>query len=130
MSEADIILVSTHQRPPDLRRCPSFGPRASPGWRRDWVTQTRRAMQHEALRVRLAGLRAAVVCSYDSPAELLLRTARRVHAQTIVITDDRRGFWRDLILGSVARHVLRASEIGVVVVPHETREEVELRAAS
>jgi nucleotide-binding universal stress UspA family protein len=40
-----------------------------------------------------------------------------------VVTDDRRGFWTDLLFGSATRRLLRASEIPVVVVPRRDQQE-------
>jgi nucleotide-binding universal stress UspA family protein len=78
-------------------------------------------MDHEALRVRLPGLDASVICSPEQPEDLLIRVAKGSRADTIVVSDDRVGFWYDHILGSVTRRVLRASHVPVVVVAREDR---------
>jgi nucleotide-binding universal stress UspA family protein len=117
---SEIILVCTHDRPPDFSRHPFTGRLLQPrSWPQEWAGRVAHEMEHEAIRVRLAGLKASVVCSYDDPDQLLIQVARRAGADTIVVSDDRRGFWYDHILGSVTRRLLHDSDVPVVIVPRD-----------
>ena len=75
--------------------------------------------RHEALRVRLAGLDSRPTCSATEPERLLLDVAREVGAASIVVADDRRGGLWDRVFGSVVGHLLKSSEIPVVIVSSE-----------
>jgi nucleotide-binding universal stress UspA family protein len=122
--ETEVVLVCSHNRPPDFGRHPVTGALLPPGaWPAEWAAAVTDAMQHEALRVRLAGLEASALCSAADTEDLLLAVARELQAKAIVITDDRRGFWNDRLFGSATRRLLRASEIPVVVVPREDQQE-------
>ena len=73
---AEIVFVCTQHRPPDCSRDPFTGRLLQPGtWASEWARRVARGMEHEALRVRLAGLDASVVCAYDDADGLLIAAA-------------------------------------------------------
>jgi nucleotide-binding universal stress UspA family protein len=122
--DTEVVLVCSHDRPPDFNLHPVTGAQLPHGgWPAEWAAAVADAMQHEALRVRLAGLEASALCAAADIEDLLLAVARELQAQAIVVTDDRRGFWKDLLFGSATRRLLRASEIPVVVVPRRDQQE-------
>lgn len=113
-----IVLVCTHDRPPDFSRHPFTGrPLAPATWQTRWADQTAAQMQHEVLRIRLAGFDARAVCAYDDPADLVLRIARETRAAMIVAPDDRTSTLRDLFFGSLTRRLARERQIPVIFVP-------------
>lgn len=117
-----IVLVCAHDRPPDFSRHPFTGRPLVPGtWRAQWAEQTAAQMQHEVLRIRLAGFDARATCAYDDPADLVLRVARENRAAMIVAPDDRTNALQDLVFGSLTRRLTREREIPVTLVPRLRR---------
>ena len=118
VEDAKIVLVSTHDRPPDFSNHTFMGARvAVPDWPAQWTREVEAEMEHLLKRVRLAGIDASCVYTRDDPVDLVLNVARDTRAATIVVPDDRMGFLSDLVLRSTTRRLLRRrTGIPVVVV--------------
>lgn len=76
-----------------------------------------RALQAIARRLREAGVRATALLLSGDPAEKILRTARRLDAQLIVIGSHGHSALYNALLGSVSHAVVRCANIPVLVVP-------------
>ena len=116
--DTDIVVVCAHDRPPDFSGSPFLlGQIDETGWQKEWEQQTADDLGHEATRIRLAGVDAAVACSLEDTVHLLEDVADEVGAECIVVPDDDGGLLHDLIVGSTARRLKRTSKVPVVVVP-------------
>jgi nucleotide-binding universal stress UspA family protein len=114
---AEVVIACTHPRPLDPNLHPYTGAQIEPGtWPREWAEGRAHEMQHEALRVRLAGLEGRPACSPKDPHEFLIDVARAEGASSIVVCDDRRGRLHDRLFGSTTRRLLKASRVPVLVV--------------
>jgi nucleotide-binding universal stress UspA family protein len=115
--DTDIVLVCAHERPPDFSGSPFLlGSIDETRWWRDWQRETAEDLDHEAMRIRLAGVDATVTCSPEDPVRLLEDVAARVGAECIVVPDDDEGLLHDLIVGSSVRRLKRTSPVPVVAV--------------
>lgn len=115
--DTDIVVVCAHDRPPDFSAAPFLlGQIDETGWQKEWEQQTADDLRHEATRIRLAGVDAAVACSREDTVQLLEHVADEVGAECIVVPDDDGGLLHDLIVGSTARRLRRTSRVPVVVV--------------
>lgn len=123
--EWEIVLVCTHERASELTEPLLYSPGVLSGeakanrelWLKKWSAGVAEDMEHEVLRVRLSGVDASFVCSAEAPGDLILRVARQIAAESIVVVDDRSLSLLDYIFGSLVRRLLHDSEIPVVVVP-------------
>jgi nucleotide-binding universal stress UspA family protein len=115
--DTDILVVCAHDRPPDFSASPFLlGQVDESRWHKEWEQQTEDDLRHEATRIRLAGVDAAVTCSLQDTVGLLEHVADEVGAECIVVPDDGGGLLHDLIIGSTARRLKRTSKVPVVVV--------------
>lgn len=114
-----VVLVCTHDRPPDFRGPFESARRRAENehWLAEWRSRVEADMKQAMLRVRLAGADAVAVCTCEYPPDLVLRTAHELDADAIIVADDRSGPFLDLIVGSLARYLLREADIPVIVVP-------------
>lgn len=116
-----IVVVCTHDRPADFSGAPFLlGRLDESAWRREWQRRTDEDLEHEVLRIRLAGVEATSACRPDDPAELLREVAEEVDAEYIVLPEDSRGLLHDMLVGSIARRLRRSSHIPVVTVQDES----------
>ncbi len=79
------------------------------------LLELRQRMAELETRLRPSGRLARTLIDYGDPAETILRVAKALHADMIVMgTNDRRGFSR-LAMGSTAPDVLRNSPVPVLI---------------
>ncbi len=131
----ELVLVCTHERPADFSKHTFLGvpvgDRVWPGltvpagaWLAEWDHRVQADLEHEAKRVRLAGVDARTVCARDDPAELLSDVANEIGAEHVVLYEKRHGWLYDFVLGSMAGRVARRSDIPVLVVSEERTQAV------
>lgn len=115
--DCDIVVVCTHDRPADFSGAPFLlGRLDDAAWRREWEQETSEELEHEVLRIRLAGVEARSACSLEDPAKMLRDIAKELDAEYIVLPDDSGGLIHDLLVGSIVRRLRRSSRVPVVVV--------------
>jgi len=93
-------------------------------WLVEWDERVRAELDHEALRIRLAGVDARAVCARDDPAELLLRVAREVGAERIVLHEEKHGWLYEFVLGSIVRRLARQTDIPVTLVSEDESQRI------
>jgi nucleotide-binding universal stress UspA family protein len=115
--DCDVVVVSTHERLPHFGKAVFLmGHIDEKQWQKEWQERTAEDLKHEVTRIRLAGVNAEERCSAEDPFELLQQVAAEVDAECIVVPDDSGGALHDLVVGSTAKRLKRASRVPVVVV--------------
>jgi nucleotide-binding universal stress UspA family protein len=120
--DCDVVVVSIHERLPHFRKAVFLmGHIDETQWLKEWQEQTSEDLQHEVTRIRLAGVNAEARLSPEDPVKLLERVAAEVDAECIVVPDDSAGALHDLVVGSTAKSLKRASKVPLVVVGDDDR---------
>ena len=89
--------------------------------RADAVTLARSVVDACVAKAKAAGIEADGLVVEESPVEAILHTARQIDAGLIIMASHGRSGFARFVLGSVAEGVMRAADVGVLIVPSGLR---------
>lgn len=85
--------------------------------RADAVKFARGIVEACVAKAKAAGIDAEGLVVEESPVEAVLHAARQINADLIIMASHGRSGFARLVLGSVAEGVMRAADVGVLIVP-------------